>query len=546
MIPIANNVDAAEAKYALDRAMFATEAWQLLAEGNPLAVVQRANCEFSVEWGKLIFAWWDDEHSQSWRVVAYEIDEAELQLQVTRGIAREMVMLTLRDEVRWREKIESENLPIDERRQVNAQTIARLLTAQFGKLIVRKVVAGADGKRVIPGRYTRLLMTLSNETILAIGANAYESQTEIDNVVAAGLIWLANFNQAGVGQIDDGQVRDEGRKAKRLWFCLPQRSSQTAIERLALLDASNLGARVECFEVNEQREELVPVQLATQNELLSAHPREVHWPDAESVKNPWRERILSLENLHGLNAHGLIEVRQITGRESYSINGLEFARLNAGEHARLTFGVAGWRGENDAAGFVPLSEANFHQLEKLVREIASYRSAKSADRHHPLYRLREEAWLESLLRRDIATLDAGLDGRYAYSQIPAWRGEERSVIDLLTVKQEFDSESQAERRLVVIEIKASEDAQLPLQGLDYWLRVEQARQRGEFNRRGLFAGIKLADRPALLYLVAPRLRFHRSFAIVARCLSPQIEAYQVGVNTNWREGIRVRTLERIN
>ena len=112
------------------------------------------------------------------------------------------------------------------------------------------------------------------------------------------------------------------------------------------------------------------------------------------------------------------------------------------------------------------------------------------------------------------------------------------MIDLLTVTHEA--------RLAVIEIKATEDAQLPLQGLDYWLRVEQARLRGEFARRGLFAGIELADQSSLLYLVAPRLRFHRSFAIVARCLSPQIEAYQVGLNANWREGVRVRSIERAN
>ena len=81
----------------------------------------------------------------------------------------------------------------------------------------------------------------------------------------------------------------------------------------------------------------------------------------------------------------------------------------------------------------------------------------------------------TLLRKNIRVLDEGLDERYVYSQIPAWRGDERSVIDLLTVNHQA--------RLVVIEVKASEDAQLPMQGLDYWLRVEQARLRGEFQRR---------------------------------------------------------------
>ena len=135
-------------------------------------------------------------------------------------------------------------------------------------------------------------------------------------------------------------------------------------------------------------------------------------------------------------------------------------------------------------------------------------------------------------------LVAALDERFVYSQIPAWRGDERSVIDLLTVNYEG--------RLAVIEIKASEDGQLPMQGVDYWLRVEQARLRGEFQRRGLFAGVTIADKPPLLYLVAPRLRFHRTFAMVARCLSDQIDAWRIGINANWREGVRVHTRERIN
>src|SRR5262249_7559449 len=145
---------------------------------------------------------------------------------------------------------------------------------------------------------------------------------------------------------------------------------------------------------------------------------------------------------------------------------------------------------------------------------------------------------ESILRRDIRALDPTLDQHHVYSQIPTWRGGQRSVIDLLTINHVG--------RLVVIEIKATEDAELPMQGLDYWLRVEQARLREEFGRRGLFVGVRFADTPPLLYLVAPRLRFHRAFAIVAQCLSGEIEALQIGINANWRRGVKVRTRERVN
>jgi hypothetical protein len=358
------------------------------------------------------------------------------------------------------------------------------------------------------------------ETVLAVGVSEAESQAGVDGVVAAGLVGFAAFNEK----------RDEKDRAKRLWFCLPKGRSQTAMERVTLLDVSHLSARLECFEVDEGGEEMTNVRPVTQDELLNSHPREVIWPGASTPDERWRERIVNL-------APDLIETRRDArgGRERFEIKGLEFARLSAGRQAK--FGVAGAPSEGEA-NLVALTESNFGELESLVREIARHRSAECLDRRHPFYLLRAEAWLESLLRRDIRRLDATFDERFVYSQIPAWRADERSVIDLLTVNYEG--------RLAVIEIKAAEDPQLPLQGTDYWLRVEQGRLRNEFKKRGLFEGIAIADKSPLLYLVAPRLRFHRTFATVARCVSPRIEAYRIGVNTNWREGVKVHMRERIN
>ncbi|MFN0108064.1 MAG: hypothetical protein ACKVZH_04355 [Blastocatellia bacterium] len=531
MIAISNNQQASEAKFALERAMLNCHDWKLLTGETLTATItpddSKAKCELSVEWGKLIFAWWDADQSQSWRVTAYEIDSAELRLQVTRGLKNEFVILTLRNQSRWRDCLEFESLELTERRRLYAQTLAELFASELFNAKVQHVTTGEARSQSAPGRYARLILKLPGETVLAIGATEAESQTNLDNIIAAGLIWLTTFNQPR-----DSKQPDRP-KAKRLLFCLPAGRSQTAIERMTLLDTAHLGARIECLEINERNKELNSVQLATQSELLNTHPREVDWPEADSTDNHWRERILRL-------APERTELRQIAGKEHYSINGLEFARASLGKKPRVVFGVAGFAG---FAGFEStpaeiLTEANFYRLANLVDEIARHRSANSADRRHAFYRLREEAWLESLLRQNISVLDAGLDKRFVYSQIPAWRGDERSVIDLLTVSHKA--------RLVVIEVKASEDAQLPMQGLDYWLRVEQARLRGEFQRRGLFGGIELADQPPLLYLVAPRLRFHRAFAPVARCLSPQIEAYQIGVNANWRSGVRVRTIDRIN
>jgi hypothetical protein len=523
MKTLSDNEEAAKARYEVESATIDCLEISLFIGDVQAATLARGDFEFSVEWGKLIFAWWGDGVSQSWRVTAYEIGRGELRLRAARGMFGETALLTLRDPAKWLDMPERRNLPPGERRRVYAETLSRLITKSFDGVKIQRSAIGSSRSPSGLDPYTRLVLKSGGETILAIGVSGAESQTGVDGMIAAGLARLAAFNEK----------RDEKERAKRLWFCLPEGRSQTVLERATLLDVSHLGGRIECFEVDEDGEKMMNVRPVSQDELLNSHPREVVWP-VDSAPDPiWRERIINL-------APDLIETRRDTrsGRERFEIKGLEFARLSAGGQAK--FGVAGAASESEAkrSDMSALTESNFSELESLAQEIIRRRSADCLERQHPFYLLRAEAWLESLLRRDIRLLDAAFDERFVYSQIPAWRADERSVIDLLTINHEG--------RLAVIEIKAAEDPQLPLQGTDYWLRVEQGRLRNEFKKRGLFEGVTIADQSPLLYMVAPRLRFHRTFETVARCLSPRIEAYRIGVNTNWREGVKVHTRERIN
>lgn len=516
MIPVNNDDAVASARYEIERAMLDGSEWELWEEGVRVTSLGPGNIEFSVEWGKLIFAWWDEGHAQSWRVMAYEADGAEIRMQVTRGLARGMERVTLRDPIRWGRIPRAAIASRPERRVLFGTLLAEWIVRDLPGAKLIRATTGSDRTHSVTGNYARLILRRAGETILVIGVSRAESQPEIDGVIATGLVWLATYNRR----------RETRRQARRLWFCLPADRSLTALERLTWVDASPLNARIECFEMDEGRGSLAPLRPVTQTELLNAHPHDALWPRKSIRSEFWRARILAM-------APDLIEVRERTHRpgECFSIHGLEFAHVEGGATPGVWFGVAGARDE------ALLREDRLPALSRLVAEIAHYRRADSADRRHPFYRLRPEAWLESLLRRDIRALDAGLDERYVYSQVPTWRGEERSVIDLLSVDHLG--------RLAVIEIKVNEDRQLPLQGLDYWMRVEQARLRGEFTRRGLFAGRTIADQPPLLFLVAPRLRFHKSFAVVANCLSPRVEAYRIGINDNWREGVKVRAIERL-
>jgi hypothetical protein len=74
-----------------------------------------------------------------------------------------------------------------------------------------------------------------------------------------------------------------------------------------------------------------------------------------------------------------------------------------------------------------------------------------------------EGRLEARLRADVTALDGRLLGRPIYGQVPAFAGQDRGVLDLLAID--------AQGRLNVLELKASEDVHLPLQALDYWMRL---------------------------------------------------------------------------
>jgi len=94
-------------------------------------------------------------------------------------------------------------------------------------------------------------------------------------------------------------------------------------------------------------------------------------------------------------------------------------------------------------------------------------------------------------------------------------------------------------RLAVVELKADEDIHLPLQGLDYWARVEWHNARGEFPRFGYFGGTELSAEKPLLFLVAPALHVHPATDTLLRYFSPEIEWQFVGIDERWREGIKV-------
>jgi hypothetical protein len=175
-----------------------------------------------------------------------------------------------------------------------------------------------------------------------------------------------------------------------------------------------------------------------------------------------------------------------------------------------------------------------------LTELLTHRTVQASDHHHALYRNAAEAWLESLLRRDITRLDPGLIIAPLHAQFRTARGGVLGVrpVDLLALRQDG--------RLVVIELKVAEAREHVLQGVDYWQRVEAHRRRGHITRAKLFGDRRISNESPLVYLVAPTLRVHPAFTALARSIDPDIEIYRFDINEDWRAGVRVMRRMRVN
>jgi hypothetical protein len=335
--------------------------------------------------------------------------------------------------------------------------------------------------------------------VVPAGAEAVES------FLTSALLW---FQRRG----------ETERAARRLWLAAPRPLAAAVCERVPLLRES-LRECISVYEVGEGEGGLTSLCVPTLEELLDApatkFPRVAAWGPSELAAS-----IIAL-------APAEIDFMRARRGETLRFRGLPFARVRrvAGrEH--LWFGVGGRR-ELFEAG----SEADFLNLLAALRE---HRRADAPERRHALYRAAPEAWLEATLRRDVTRLDPGLRLAPIHAQFRAAQGSGAAAsrpVDLLALRRDG--------RLVVVELKVSEDPAHALQGADYWRRVEAQHRACHIARARLFGDAELSDEPPLLYLAAPMLHFHRSFHTLARCLSSSVETYRLDLNEDWRAGVRV-------
>jgi hypothetical protein len=379
--------------------------------------------------------------------------------------------------------------------------LRQFLTNRFPDEIVDSLTSGADLHHSISGSYTRGLMHHGAEAYAVLSAAPAEDSATIDGILTFGLIWL-------------DRVRDRARRqsVRGLRLFLPRGTSAVTAHRLTALASPH---EIELYEYDPLHWRVRRIAISDAGNLATwlVPRRDVDQALATALPEAERIRHLAPEAIH-------VAVAAPTQDVALRFHGLEFAHWRQG---LMWFGL----GDHQEM----LTPERWPALEKLVRELETHRHPLAADTKHPHYRAQSERWLETMVAADPARIDARLDSRHIYRQVPASSAGDRGVIDLLGVTRDG--------RLAVLELKASEDIQLVMQAVDYWLRVRWHHGQDDFRRYGYFPGIALQPKPPLLFLVAPGFRFHPSSDIVLRYLSQEIEVARIGLGENWRRGLRV-------
>jgi hypothetical protein len=354
------------------------------------------------------------------------------------------------------------------RRRAFQSEIGRALCSYFGVRKIERQTLHSDRQHGIGGAYPRFLF--GRHAVIAVDPD--ESSAVVNGLMRSALLWAPLVKRSVAAVVPHGRQQTISARLRRM---------PDVRQRIQWLQWD--GKTVAALEDSAGEPE--------------THVQDFIVPDVA----PEIARICAL-------APDLLQaVPHIAGRAvSIRLRGIELARISSEKTV------------------YPLGEP----LADIIKEIEAARRPGSG---HPLSRAHEERWLESNVTGDIRRLLPSIDVRHIYPQVPSFVGEERNIIDLLTITNNG--------RLVIIEVKAAADPDLPFQALDYWMAVERHRKAGDFEKKGYFADCELRDEPALLLLVAPLLAYHKTAGRLTSVVPPEVPVMEIGINQTWKRQIHV-------
>jgi hypothetical protein len=476
--------------------------WLFVSDGG-VQPLRREEIELAFVQQRLVFSCWTEAGTRVWRLLEWDWNGQLLELKVARRMGAEVSLISLIPRITA--KVVSAS--IRAARQMLCERLAQLAAALEIETAVERLSLSRGTRPGQPGRYAQVVLRRRRERIAVTGPVVSSQASAVDAFLSTALLWFRR------------------KTVEQLWLIVSPELVQPLIYRVALL-RSGLRSIIRVFTVDDQLIALTEVSCPDKDELwkkrLARFP-----PVAAAITGELSNAIIA-------EAPEAIDVVHSRHGETLRYFGLPFARVRS-----LLGREKAWFGI-DRAHRCLLDESSLNDWQNLLRDLRKHRSPAAPDHRHAFYRAAPEAWLESLLRRDITKLDPGLIIAPLHAQFRTARGAKLGIspIDLLALRQDG--------RLVVIELKVSEDREHVLQGADYWRRVEAHRRRGHIARAKLFGPRAISDEPPLVYLVAPTLRVHPAFQTLAHCISSDIEIYRFDINEDWRSGVRVMRRQRVN
>ena len=484
--------------------------WFFVQDGGAPLALANNEFDFSIAHRRLIFTSWTEAGSRSWRITAWEWTGEKLLLGASRRMGADVATLELVPRASAKAIVAS----IAAARQARCEKLAQIASESLSRAEIERAVLSPGMRRDQPGRYARIVLRRPHERLAVTASVAQSDARNVDSLFSSALLW---FNR----------VRQSPKRPfiEKLLMIVEHQILEAARQRHALL-RDELRRVIELHEIDEEWRRLEPVRSFERKHLwrkrLARFP-----PVTEAEMSDRAQEII----LHAPEAIDMVASRH---GQTLRYHGLPFARLRRVlDRNRVWFGIEGSRRRL-------LDEYYREDWKKLLLDLEEHRNASAGDRRQWLYRAAGEAWLESILRRDISKLDPGLIVAPLHAQFRTSHGGPTGArpIDLLALRHDG--------RLVVIELKVNEDREHVFQGVDYWRRVEAHRRRGHISAAELFGEREISDESPLVYLVAPTLRFHRSFATLAKTIAPDVEIYRFDINEDWRAGVRVVRRERVN
>jgi hypothetical protein len=464
--------------------------WLLIRGSGRSFPLKASEIELTENGEKTLVGFIDDGGFHAWRLNKFQYQDGSIELDVAGPFAKKRETIRLVP----RESAAVLAAAVELARLEKTNEIAKLIEDSFAATKITRVDLTTDNGRlgqIFFEREKTRMAALSDIT----GAMTSES------ILSAAMTWMENLASRSKHPIADVLIVAESRQAKTL-------------QKLHALLSDRWKAKLSIGEIARRKD-----------------PTKITEMPKRKIRELWREKtrklILPRDPQPSRTASQLIDLSPeridiVFSKQGETLRfmGLPFARVRS-----LLGKEKAWLGVNKAGR--SLTAENWNEAVELVGDLEKYRAASSENTRHEYYRTSSEAWLESILRRDIRRLDANLILSPIYNQFRT----SNDKIDLLALRRDG--------RLVIIELKTQPDREMIFQAADYWRKIELQRRRGILREADLFDGRTILDKPVLVYLVAPALSFHRDYEFFARSLAPEIELWRFELHEHWREEIKV-------